>query len=155
MKSFIIPILFLPCLMWGQSIEREVIATQGAYETSEDMTVSWTLGETLTSSSRPDITEGFQQPAFEVEVIPTQESSSLVTTAYPNPTSGMLTIETSGLNSTQDITVWDGAGRELLNLKSADPTTRIDMSKYASGQYFIRVTDHTVLESALLSVIKH
>ena len=58
-------IFFLANFINAQSIERQVIAASGNFDTTANLQVSWTLGETVIetfSNSSITLTQGFQQP---------------------------------------------------------------------------------------------
>jgi uncharacterized protein YjdB len=59
--------------------------------------------------------------------------------AYPNPTTGVITIELPQLNGRVEMIVVDAAGSVVNRVSSETVRTDIDMSYYASGIYFVRV----------------
>jgi len=62
--------------------------------------------------------------------------------AYPNPTSGVVTVEfeTAGI---RNITVSDTTGKTLLRQTVNGETVRIDMSGYPAGVYLITIDKKT------------
>ncbi|OQX82230.1 MAG: hypothetical protein B6D64_00925 [Bacteroidetes bacterium 4484_276] len=67
MKTLIttIAIWLSATVLYGQSVSPEVIATSGGYFENAEISLSWTLGETVTetfSSGNVTLTQGFQQP---------------------------------------------------------------------------------------------
>ena len=93
-NSFLIALL-LPCfIVQSQTINQEVIASQGSFDVGNSMTLEWTLGElsveTLNDKSML-YTQGFHQPVLKSLVNISDESfiSSLV---YPNPTKNSVEI---------------------------------------------------------------
>jgi hypothetical protein len=57
-------------------------------------------------------------------------------TIYPNPTSGLFTIETPN-NDVKTITMFDMTGRVILNINTLDKNVKIDASNYAKGIYYV------------------
>jgi hypothetical protein len=56
---------------------------------------------------------------------------------YPNPTSGLLNVETTTDDNT--ITVFDLVGNAVYSIKSTSLKTEIDMQNFANGIYFLKV----------------
>jgi hypothetical protein len=56
---------------------------------------------------------------------------------YPNPTSGLLNVETTTDDNT--ITVFDLVGNAVYTVKSTSLKTEIDMQNFANGIYFLKV----------------
>ena len=59
------------------------------------------------------------------------------TVVYPNPTSGMVYIESQGL---QEVGVFNLMGQELLRQSAVDGQAAIDMSAFPEGTYFLKLT---------------
>jgi hypothetical protein len=117
----------------------------GGNATGEGGSVSYSVGQLVHSTyseSTGSIAEGLQQP-FEISVVtgikPTNGIHLLVS-AYPNPTTGMLTLsikdyELSGLS----FKLYDINGNLLQNKKITDKQGQINMSGLASATYFLKV----------------
>lgn len=60
-------------------------------------------------------------------------------TLYPNPTTGLFTIENIG-SKIQNVEVYDVYGKLINSIKVDDNTVSIDASSFASGVYFTRIT---------------
>ncbi|MCD4792676.1 MAG: lamin tail domain-containing protein [Bacteroidales bacterium] len=58
---------------------------------------------------------------------------------YPNPTTGKIVVEMTGKNISGIIKVTDINGQELINTNINSDRTEIDLSKLASGIYFIEI----------------
>jgi hypothetical protein len=59
------------------------------------------------------------------------------TVVYPNPTSGMVYIESQGL---QEVSVFNLMGQEMLRQSAVDGQAAIDMSAFPEGTYFVKLT---------------
>ena len=49
-KLIIMALAFSPLVMFGQSVERQVIASSGGYSSSSSVSASFTVGETVTAT---------------------------------------------------------------------------------------------------------
>ncbi|MBK6833126.1 MAG: T9SS type A sorting domain-containing protein [Bacteroidetes bacterium] len=80
------------------------------------------------------------------------KANELSVKAYPNPTTGLITIQTEDFNSSTKIVVIDLLGKTLLNKQMYSQTEVINMSQYESGIYFIKVYDN--LKQKTIKIIK-
>lgn len=78
--------------------------------------------------------------------------NELSVNVYPNPTSGLITIQTEEFNSSTKIVVTDLLGKTLLQKQMNSRTEVINISEYESGIYFIKVYDN--LKQKTIKVIK-
>ena len=68
---------------------------------------------------------------------------------FPNPTDGVLHVETQCIASLQDVEIFDMMGRMVYTVKTRfiaspqDGTTTIDLSNLPTGMYFIRIQTET------------
>lgn len=141
----------LPVLAFAQTAERQVIGTAGAYAEADGYSHSYTVGEVATatiSDSTIILTQGFQQADhFSVSIL--EESLEFSAIAFPNPTTDGVTLD---LKADQPvdlrIDLFDAAGKQLpvsqQHLQLVGSTQRhIDMASFATGTYFIRLTDES------------
>ena len=121
---------------------------------------SW---NTTTTSSNPHTLTGLTpETSYEVQVIAhctngvTSDPSTTITfttnpdgiddhtldntvTVYPNPTTGLIQIE-NGEWRMENVEVYDAYGKLLNTMIVNDHTVNLDLSGYAKGTYFVRVT---------------
>lgn len=71
---------------------------------------------------------------------------------YPNPTNGLLTIQTEDFSNSTKIVVTDLLGKTLLHKQMNSQTEVINISEYESGIYFIKVYDN--LKQKTIKIIK-
>ncbi len=161
MKNLLSIILFaLPAIIFAQSTERSVIASNGGYGS----TVSFTIGEVVVASGSPSIVtlyQGFQHPdpgSIGIEDIKTGVSIK----AFPNPTKGLVTLDLNTLNAIAlTISVFDASGKltlipiTQLNL-NGESTHTIDFSNLEAGNYYVQVqnTDRTLNSSLKIQKVK-
>ena len=68
MKKIVFLILLAPILTFAQEMDQYVIASQGDFSETPEMSLSWTFGEILTETAfieQGAFTQGFQQPFLE------------------------------------------------------------------------------------------
>jgi len=129
----------------GQSITPEIQSTSGAYYTGTNAQLSWTMGEPIietVSSTSSIITQGFQQPEYDIVGIDENPETSWQVTVFPNPTSNNMQIQIQNpANAEFNICLTDLTGRQLLEKDIGNSSSyTIDMTSYAVSSYFLRVT---------------
>ncbi len=78
--------------------------------------------------------------------------NELSANVYPNPTSGLITIETEDFNNSTKLVITDLLGKTLVNKQMNAQREIINMSQYESGIYFIKVYDN--LKQKTIKIIK-
>lgn len=59
---------------------------------------------------------------------------------YPNPTKGIFNIDISGFEGEErNIQVYDISGKKIREVRNSNNTEEIDLSRYSSGLYFVRI----------------
>jgi hypothetical protein len=144
-------ILFLFSLLsitlGAQSLDRSVIASDGASSSLGDVTLDWTLGELATTTVVTEsglLTQGFHQPLLSVTRLLTYESLEeyYAIRIMPNPVSSFLTIDVKAdLKEPLAIELLDLNGKVLDQGKIEFPFQpfQFDMTQYPSGLYVVRV----------------
>ena len=142
-------ILICPLMALAQSIERDVVASGGAYETSANMSLSYTVGEPVIetkSTSSIVLTQGFQQTNVEpvgIEV----PAKNLSISAYPNPTASRVVLELETAKEKEvSVQVFDVQGKALKapvtkEALRGEQRFTIDLSEYAAGTYMLGLTN--------------
>lgn len=153
MKQLVI-ILFtigLPFMGMGQSLERDVIATSGGFESSANMSLSYTVGEAVVetySQSSLILTQGFQQPLPQSSSGIERPEPKLSVSAYPNPTTDQVILEMEApKKQTLSIRVLNFQGkvletpfeRQVFNGKTR---FQVNMAGYGPGTYILRLTNN-------------
>ncbi len=150
MKScwmFLIAACLISPLVKGQvELAPQVVSSAGGYHESDNITISWTLGElaiTTLSGGGMLLTQGFQQP-FDVGVgLPVNRVNWSIS-VFPNPVGNQLSIRFD-LNRTGDylLEVQDVTGRLITRklYREVDPgdVVVINTSGYTEGVYFLKV----------------
>jgi hypothetical protein len=137
---------FIPFALFSQSLSPTVVASSGDYFSAGSTTLSWTLGEIATDTyigSSNQLTQGFHQPdskfALIDDIVPDFHIS-----LYPNPTSGLVTIEADNYTGTLRIEILDLTGKIIYSTGSLENTNsvyQVDVSGYSRGIYFMQIFD--------------
>jgi len=80
------------------------------------------------------------------------KSNELAVNVYPNPTTGLITIETEDFSNSTKLVITDLLGKTLVSKQMNSNKEIINMSQYESGIYFIKVYDN--LKQKTIKVIK-
>ena len=126
----------------SQKIDRQVISPAGEnYETANGSLV-FTMSELTVETFKRDVqlTQGFHQEWAVITSIASETVDPLEARVYPNPTIGILNIESE---SEVQIFLYDLSGR--LKIKTSQPlgSGQIDLSDFPAGIYVLEVSDKT------------
>jgi len=126
-------------------VKQEVIASAGGYNTSGNLSISWTLGETIIPTFQNGnlvLTHGFQQQLIVTAV---KENFDILVNikVFPNPASDNLNIRfEEPIDGEVVITLIDSQGR-LIKTETVESTTtekQINLQELGGGVYFLRMT---------------
>lgn len=148
MKKFLLLILFFE--MTGNGFAQlsgpELLSTAGDSFKSENFTLSWSLGEVVTetwSQSSFILTQGFQQPGetfIDIQELPGTEK--MVIHAFPNPTSGKLTIQfdhSANPSLVPNLLMVFNLQGEVVMQEKLTPTLRqLNLSRLSESSYLLR-----------------
>ena len=154
MRYLIIFPLFLLLVGNGiaQSLSPEVVATAGDQFSSASINLEWTMGELVTETVEDGnvLTQGFHQPQIAITSINDPESLRKLVLSGPNPTQGLLSIQTE-----EDLTIrlFDMKGALLLTMEIDQPSANIDLSLFPDGIYMMQVSTQSSL-SMTLNILK-
>ncbi len=131
----------------AQSISSDVIANSGENFVAGNVSLDWTLGESVTDvlTAYPYIdTQGFHQTfltAAKANVLTTDYSSVKV---YPNPARDFVHIFMKNISGKVNIELYDMSGKKLHEEKiNALEDYKLNLKKFADGKYLLNViTDH-------------
>lgn len=161
MKSLLL-ILFVFSVtgLFAQSVSPQVIATAGNYSENGGISLSWTLGEPVIETATGTgviLTQGFQQPDYNIVVVEHIPASNLDVNVFPNPTSGNLQIEWTGsIQTPAVISLYDMNGKELLVSKvtTSNQTGILNLTEYANAQYVLKIVAKDVNFSKEYRIVK-
>lgn len=159
---FVVAATFFTVCGFAQfSIEPSVLASGGNYAETDNMSISWTIGELATttlSSGDMILTQGFQQPLDFGTGIMAEELNWGIT-AYPNPVTNTLYVKFD-IDQTRNfrIEIQDVTGRviSLEQHKKIFPgdVVQLNTSSFAYGVYFLKVFTPDREQTQVLSIRK-
>ncbi len=120
----------------AQTLQLNVVSSQGNYFSNNDFQLSWTLGEvvtdTYTLNQKTFLTQGFEQPIFKTasDLIPVTEPH-----IFPNPTSGPLTILLPTVGS-YEMNCYDVLGQILFKEDFISDYLKLDITYLRDAYYF-------------------
>jgi hypothetical protein len=144
----------------AQQITPQVVATAGNYTENGGYSVSWTLGEpvvqTATNGSTT-LTQGFQQPSYNVVAITNQSIEGFSVNVFPNPATDFIIIDWTANN--QDmlyISLFDIAGKKITEQSYAATQDKVsmNMSQLASAQYILEIRNKDNSISKIYQIFK-
>lgn len=122
--------------VFSQSIDREVIAPAGQNFTTAAGSISYTLGETFTTTFDPEyeLSQGFHQEWAVVTAVQNDFADDFNVTIYPNPTSGWLNV-TSAI--AVHITLFDLSGKMVFHGEKQAGTENINLGDLPAGLFML------------------
>jgi len=131
-------VLLLTSNCFSQSLERTVIASNGATLTSAQANLDYTSGEAVVTEVTDGTTklgQGFHQENLAI-VLGVSEHELVNIQLYPNPVVNTFSID--GLKEKSSITMYDAIGRLVLNQKDY-LSGKIDVTNLSSATYFVKI----------------
>ncbi len=127
---------------------QETVTTTGGEAGGSGGSASYTVGQvvytTNTGTGGNSVAQGVQQP-FEISVISGIEEAKdikLEVSAYPNPANDYLTVKVVNYQTDNlQYQVFDINGKLLQIVKATGNETKINTSKFLTGNYFVKVLD--------------
>ena len=132
----------------AQTIDRQVISPAGENFETANGSLLFTMGEIAVETFERDaqLSQGFHQEWAVITSIPSATADPLDVRVYPNPTIGILHIESE---SEIQIFLYDLSGK--LKIKTSQPlgSGQIDLSDFPAGIYVLEVSDKTCRKNVL------
>jgi hypothetical protein len=144
-KIFILFLLF-SFELYCQTIKPDILASSGGSGNNEQISMSWTLGETFIDEYVTNdfaLSQGFHQHPLRITTNTDETDQLIKMTAYPNPVNDILTIliTSDQKYARWEIEVFDARGR-LITIRNSEKTSfEIDFSSFISGVYLVRVSN--------------
>ncbi len=141
-KSVSLLCICLSAPLMAQTIDRHVISAAGENFQTANGSLVFTLGEIAVETFKRDVhlSQGFHQEWAVITSIASASADPLDVRVYPNPTIGILNIESE---SEIQIFLYDLSGK--LKIKTSQPlgSGQIDLSDFPAGIYVLEVSDMT------------
>lgn len=146
--------VILLCFGITELYAQEAIPATCGDISGSDGSVCYSIGQIVYSTNvgtNGSVAEGIQQPweISDIDGIEEAKDFSLNCTAYPNPTTDVLTLKVENYNiSNLSYQIFDLNGKLIENKKITGIETSINMINCVSSIYFLKVFDNTkVLQS--------
>ena len=149
MKKTLVPVgvlLLMASVSFSQSLSPTLLSSQSGYDTSKNMILEWTLGESAieTISEKNTIySQGFIQPFLGSSKAFAQIVDEFL--IFPNPVKTDLNVQLlSNSNSHVAIDIYDVNGRNIMQFErgfALSETIRLDVSDLPVGMYLVRISD--------------
>lgn len=139
--------------------QNNTVSSGGEATTSNGGTVSYTVGQVFyqqKDNAQNSLVEGVQQP-YDITISTGNiESPEFSLTAYPNPTSDILTLRKSNDHTGElYVTLYGYDGKLLFENNSKDTEVEIEMSSFAQGSYFLVVKNKSRETLQSFQIIKN
>jgi hypothetical protein len=142
----------------GQSLTPTVYSTSGSTFENANFSLSYTIGEAITatvSTNNNILTQGFQQPVYEVvsDVTNYANSLSININVFPNPTDKLVHVEFNAPENKKAVMyLYDISGKVIsTETLQANTVQTINLENAATGQYHLKIID---VSNQLLSTHK-
>jgi hypothetical protein len=130
--------------------QQQVVATSGGEGTVNGINLQWTLGECVVASTEIlnniQLTQGFQQPAYKVEIIEdntTEIAGFSGVKVFPIPATDYLTIDFDTEVQVNYVAILtDIDGKTVLKEELAGSENRIDMQQFPASVYVLTISDN-------------
>jgi hypothetical protein len=152
-------LLLISGLIWAASAKAQKSANAtGGSAAGVNGSVAYSIGlvfYTTNTGSNGSAAQGVQH-AFEISTVGIKETSLNVSlTAFPNPTTDNLTLQTSEYNNEKLFyQLFDIQGKQLYNGQITTKQTPINMSGIKTGTYFLHVLDQENKKIQSFQIIK-
>lgn len=135
--------IFIAGFLSAQTVTPELVSSAGEHFENSSYRLDWSIGEpaieTYTNTSYT-LTQGFHQNTYTVTEIKSLKFSKIDITAYPNPASDFITIETfDDMLQNTIIELTDMQGRIFLEENYTERKKTINLLNFSEGIYFINV----------------
>jgi PKD repeat protein len=127
----------------------ELLTTSGNVDINGNTILSWSIGESIieiNTNTNNILTQGFHQSDYLVTEIDKKEDPNYLIKIFPNPSSDNVTIEiTTNIPDVFNLILIDEQGRSLLfqKMSSIEKTKSINLGKYSSGIYILKINSET------------
>jgi len=140
------------------SLHAHVIAHGGGTLDGDDISMTVTLGEYLIPSDTTNVGIGIGEILIS-EIAPIAGINAELN-VYPNPSSNLINLDLKTLESdVYVVSLKDISGKVILsgewNVSSGQNNRAINISKYASGVYFLSLAEETSGKKVIYKIVKH
>jgi hypothetical protein len=137
---------------------QEVISSNGDSKSAAGVEVSWTIGEAVIETcvgSSNTLTQGFHQTKLTVTAVGDILFPGLEIKVFPNPTPEIITIQFSEYIENAQYYLFDLTGKLLVTKLIHSADTEINMKRFASGQYILKLTNKSKQPIQTFQIVKY
>jgi hypothetical protein len=142
--SFFLFFLVFPLCISAQEISQEIISTSGDYSDGSSGQLSWTLGDLAVetySSGDAKLTQGFQQPIYEVMTTFKNLEYDFAIQVYPVPSTDYITVEFDQIQDNLEVILYNLQGEKVLSKKVDSETITIDLNYLSPSEYVLKIVN--------------
>jgi hypothetical protein len=122
---------------------QELISSQGGYQANETLSMTYSVGETVTETySNPAsiLSQGFNQPSFTISTVSKDVSLNMLIEAWPNPTKDYVILSVPGNNGKKiSYRLFDLDGRFITGSGLTGNNIEIPFATLTPSIYFLKV----------------
>lgn len=141
MKIFLILILVnISLISFAQTIENDVFSSCGSTYESENVNLSFTIGETMVETYEQEnliLNQGFHQASYTITDISIEDNAELEISLYPNPAIDFVNINCKEQDF--EFRLINIEGKIILNGIISEHITIVPLSNISEGQFLIEV----------------
>ena len=140
---YLLMLLIVSVTSNAQTIEREVVSSNGNFYSNSAGQLSTTLGEPVISTvnnGTNELTQGFQQTKITVTGIEDYQTEFNMN-VYPNPVSEQVTIEIKEIKEAISFSIYTTEGKLIMTSKLTELQTKLNIEGFAKGNYFLNITE--------------
>lgn len=151
MKNLLL-IIFITCVVFhanSQTLSPHVQASAGSHFASDEISLSWTLGETVTETFTAQniiLTQGFHQSEYIITEIEDIKTDVYTITAFPNPVTDVINLKLE-LNTGEPVVnhenliieLIDIQGKKIVTTNFKNTIEQINISTLSNNLYLLGI----------------
>ncbi|MBI9068961.1 MAG: T9SS type A sorting domain-containing protein [Salinivirgaceae bacterium] len=133
---------------YSQSAELNLISTAGDYFETDNLSISWSVGEVLTEAFSTNdlyLGQGFQQGGDFTTGISQMKPNEFNIELFPNPATTEFSLNLIDFENRRvdyQLQLFDISGQLVMAEKLYNDFNKIDIKEIKSGTYFVRLIDN-------------
>jgi hypothetical protein len=154
MKNLFIISIFLTGLipLFSQTKGMNAISTAGSSIESNNMVISWTIGEDLIDFTMTDAAVNLK-PGDHSEVMELKDGTLLK--VYPTLTTDMVTVEIRSAEPVElRVELLDTKGSKLKSINMDVDRLQLDLGNYVQGSYLLKISNKSLTDLKLIKIVK-
>lgn len=137
---------------------QELLGPAGGTDTSQQITVNWSIGEIVTttqSNATGYVTQGFEQSNFTISSIEKVTNQEINISIYPNPTANYLNINAAGLKSEiLEVKIVNNLGKVVFNNSYKTHSIQLSLLDLSNSNYFLLLSTPNKSYFEKFSIVK-